>query len=57
MSEAESALRDFLASKTVADLVCEFDRKAPPEFADASGRWFQERRAARTGRRGHAADA
>jgi Rrf2 family protein len=57
MREAESALREFLASKTLADLVCEFSRKAPPEFADASSRWFQERRAARTSRRGHAADA
>ena len=52
MSEAERTLRDFLASKTLADLVCEFSRKAPPEFAAASGRWFQERRAGRTNRRG-----
>ena len=29
MSEAERTLRDFLASKTLADLVCEFSRKAP----------------------------
>ena len=57
MSEAERTLRDFLASKTLADLVCEFSRKAPPEFAAASGRWFQERRAGRTTRRGRAADA
>ena len=57
MSEAERTLREFLASKTLADLVCEFSRKAPPEFAAASGRWFQERRAGRTTRRGHGADA
>ncbi len=57
MSEAERTLREFLASKTLADLVCEFGRKAPPEFGAASGRWFKERRAGRTTRRGHAADA
>ena len=57
MTEAERTLRDFLASKTIADLVCELDCKAPPEFAAASGDWFQERRAARTTRRGHPADA
>jgi len=52
MTEAERTLRDFLASKTIADLVCEFDCKAPPEFAAESGGWFQERRADRTSRRG-----
>jgi Rrf2 family protein len=56
MSEAERVLRDFLASKTLADLVCEFSRKAPPEFAVASGRWFQERRAGRTSKRRHPTD-
>ena len=57
MTEAEHALREFLASKTLADLVCEFERKAPPEFATESSRWFQERRADRTTRRGRATDA
>lgn len=57
MTEAERTLREFLASKTLADLVCELDCKAPPEFAAASSRWFQERRADRTTRRGRAADA
>jgi len=57
MSEAERTLREFLASKTLADLVCEFSRKAPPEFAAASSDWFQERRAGRTARRGQAPDA
>jgi Rrf2 family protein len=57
MSEAERSLRDFLASKTLADLVCEFDCKAPPEFAAASSSWFQERRSDRTTRRGRAAGA
>ncbi len=52
MTEAEHTLRDFLASKTIADLVCEFNCKAPPEFAAASGGWFQERRAGRTSHRG-----
>ena len=52
MTEAERTLRDFLASKTIADLVCEFNCKAPPEFAAESGGWFQERRAGRTSRRG-----
>ena len=53
----DDILRDFLASKTIADLVCELDCKAPPEFAAESGGWFQERRAGRRSRRGHAADA
>jgi Rrf2 family protein len=52
MTEAERTLRDFLASKTIADLVCEFNCKAPAEFAAESGVWFQERRAGRTSRRG-----
>ena len=57
MSEAERSLRDFLASKTLADLVCEFERKAPVEFATRSRRWFQERRTDRTTRRSRATDA
>ena len=52
MTEAERILRDFLASKTIADLVCEFNCKAPAEFAAESGGWFQERRAGRASRRG-----
>jgi Rrf2 family protein len=55
MTEAERTLRDFLASKTIADLVCELGCKAPPEFAAESSGWFQERRAGRTSRRGRAA--
>ena len=57
MTEAEQALRDFLASKTIADLVCEFNCKAPPEFAAESGGWFRERRAARTSCRGRATES
>ena len=52
MTEAERTLREFLAAKTLADLVCEFNCKAPPEFVAESGGWFQERRAGRTSRRG-----
>ena len=52
MTEAERTLRAFLASKTIADLVCELSCKAPPEFAAESGGWFQKRRAGRTSRRG-----
>jgi Rrf2 family protein len=51
MTEAERTLRDFLASKTLADLVCEFNCKAPLEFSAESGGWFQERRAGRRSRR------
>jgi Rrf2 family protein len=51
MTEAERTLRDYLASKTVADLVCELGCKAPPEFAAESADWFQERRAGRRTRR------
>ena len=51
MTQAEDVLREFLASKTLADLVCEFNCKAPPEFAAESSGWFQGRRAGRTSRR------
>lgn len=51
MTQAGEVLREFLASKTLADLVCEFSCKAPPEFAADSSGWFGERRAERTSRR------
>lgn len=57
MSEAERTLREFLASKTLADLVCEFSCKAPPEFAAESSGWFRTRRAARTSHRGRATES
>jgi Rrf2 family protein len=57
MTEAERTLRDFLASKTLADLVCEFNCKAPLEFAAQSSGWFQQRRAGRTSRRRRSADS
>ena len=54
MTEAERTLREYLAAKTIADLVCEFNCKAPLEFATESSGWFHERRAARTSHRAHA---
>ena len=57
MTEAERTLRDFLSSKTIADLVCELNCKAPAEFAAESGGWFQERRAGRTSRKVPATDS
>ena len=51
MTEAERALRDFLASKTLAELVCEFSCKAPPDFVAESSGWFRQRRAGRRSRR------
>ena len=38
MTEAERTLRDFLASKTIADLVCEFNCKAPAGVRRRIGR-------------------
>jgi Rrf2 family protein len=51
MTQAQEVLREFLASKMLADLVCEFNCKAPPEFAAESSGWFAERRAGRASRR------
>ena len=40
MAQAEDVLREFLASKSLAELVCEFSCKAPPDFAAATRlRW------------------
>ncbi len=50
MSEAEAALRTFLATKTVADLGDELADKAPASFATESEAWFGERRAGRSAR-------
>jgi len=47
MLDAERVLQDFLASKTLADLVCEFEHKAPKKFIQATGTWFQERKQSR----------
>jgi len=56
MTQAEDVLREFLASKTLAELVREYNCKAPPEFAAAASGWFRERRAGRTSHRGRATD-
>jgi Rrf2 family protein len=47
MLDAELALQEFLASKTLSDLVCEFECKAPKEFVQETGAWFQHRKGAR----------
>jgi Rrf2 family protein len=51
MEEAESSLQAFLASKTLADLVCEFSCKAPAPFAQETEAWFQDRKKDRSSRR------
>jgi Rrf2 family protein len=51
MEEAEAKLHDFLASKTLADLVCEYACKAPKVFTVETEVWFQGRKTARTVRR------
>jgi len=51
MQEAERALQQFLASKTLADLGREFERKAPDQFLRDAESWFQLRRSERTTRR------
>jgi Rrf2 family protein len=51
MQEAERKLHDFLASKTLSDLVCEYARKAPKVFAVETELWFQDRKMGRTARR------
>lgn len=48
MLDAEKVLQDFLASKTLADLVCEFEHKAPKAFIQETGTWFQQRKDTRT---------
>jgi Rrf2 family protein len=51
LEEAERRLHDFLASKTLSDLVCEYACKAPKAFAVETEGWFQGRKIARTARR------
>ena len=51
MEEADQKLQDYLASKTLADLVCEYSCKAPSAFATATDRWFLEQKQARLARR------
>jgi Rrf2 family protein len=47
LHEAEQRLFAFMATKTLADLVCEFRCKAPESFAVQTESWFQDRRGAR----------
>jgi Rrf2 family protein len=51
MTEAEAALKAFLGSKSLADLVCEFGCKAPAGFLEASGTWFRQRKQSRNARK------
>jgi Rrf2 family protein len=51
MQEAEQGLRSFLASKSLADLGSEFERKAPDQFIKEADNWFQHRRCERTNRK------
>ena len=51
MQEAESHLQQFLAARTLADLVCEYTCKAPGAFAAATDAWFVERKKERWTRR------
>jgi Rrf2 family protein len=44
MQEAEQQLQAFLASRTLADLACEFACKAPAAFSAATDGWFLERK-------------
>jgi DNA-binding IscR family transcriptional regulator len=48
MLDAEKVLQDFLASRTLADLACEFEHKAPKAFIQETVIWFQQRKDTRT---------
>lgn len=50
MKEAESVLRGFLQSKSLADLQREFEHKAPTRFIRDAERWFHHSRNERTAR-------
>ena len=49
MQEAERKLKEVLASKTIADLVCELGCKTPKTFSKKTEQWFQAQRRARRG--------
>ncbi len=51
MGEAEQKLQSYLASKSLADLVCEYSCKAPKEFTEETESWFRGRKRDRTVRR------
>ena len=54
MLRAEKAMRDSLASQTLADIAGDLARKAPPAFSDDVRKWLVDR--ARTRTRGPAAE-
>lgn len=47
MQEAERKLKEILASKTLADLVCELGCKVPKAFSEQSSQWFLDQRRSR----------
>lgn len=47
MLEAEQKLKEALASKTIADLVCELGCKVPKPFSEKTAQWFQDQRNSR----------
>lgn len=47
MQEAEAKLKATLASRSIADLMCEFSCKAPASFPEETAQWFQGQRRAR----------
>lgn len=49
LKDAEDQLQNYLASKTLADLMGELEQKAPREFLVNAEHWFQERRSLRLG--------
>jgi hypothetical protein len=49
MQEAEQKLKEALAARTIADLVCELSCKVPAPFAEQTAEWFQEQRRSRRG--------
>lgn len=51
MLKAEKAMRDALASETLADIAGRLKVKAPPEFGAETKTWFDQRIAARHTRR------
>ena len=51
MLRAEKAMRDSLASQTLADVARAVGRKAPPEFSDEVRDWMDDRTNARTSKR------
>lgn len=47
LQEAEQKLKEVLASKTIADLVCELGCKVPKPFSEETAQWFQDQRRSR----------